>query len=249
MEAPSDNTNTKNTKPKRKTRAQVRAETERARKRRIALIAGAVVIAVLVAGGLIWSNRDSSDLPTLQVADAAELSGIPTDGRVIGDPNATVHLIEYGDYQCPACASFATQAFPELLSGYIAPGKVSFEFRDLAFLGDDSVTAAQAAACAIPQDGFWLYHDTIYDNHYGENLGNLSKSRLLDMAELSGLDRDQIASCLDDGTTAAEVQAMHQEATQLGVASTPSFVLNGELIQWQGWDAMKQSLDAALANQ
>ena len=48
------------------------------------------------------------------------------------------------------------------------------------------------------------------------------------MAELSGLDRDQIASCLDAGTTAADVQAMHQEATQLGVTSTPSFVLNGE---------------------
>ncbi len=248
MESPSDK-NTSKTRSKRRTRAQVRAETERARRRRIALIAGAVVVAVLVAGGLIWSNRSSSDLPTLQVADAAELSGIPTDGRVIGDPNAPVHLIEYGDYQCPACASFATGAFPELLSGYIAPGKVSFEFRDLAFLGDDSVTAAQAAACAIPQDGFWLYHDTIYDNHYGENLGNLSKSRLLKMAELSGLDRDQIASCLDDGTTAADVQTMHQEATQLGVTSTPSFVVNGELIQWQGWDALKQSLDAALANQ
>jgi protein-disulfide isomerase len=45
------------------------------------------------------------------------------------------------------------------------------------------------------------------------------------------------------------VQAMHQEASNLGIASTPSFVLNGELIQWQGWDAMKQALDATLANQ
>jgi len=168
---------------------------------------------------------------------------------VIGDPDAPIHLVEYGDYQCPACASFSNQIFPELLSGYIATGQVSFEFRDLAFLGDDSVAAAQAAACSIEQDGYWPYHKTIFTNHYGENLGNLSTSRLLEMAELSGLDRDQIASCLDDGTTAAEVQAMHQEASNLGIASTPSFVLNGELIQWQGWDAMKQALDAALANQ
>lgn len=234
---------------KRKTRAQVRAEAERARKRRLFLIGGAIALAVLVAGALIWSNRDSSNLPTLHVAEAAAFDGIPMDGRVIGDPNAPLRLVEYGDYQCPACASFSNQIFPELLSDYIATGQVSFEFRDLAFLGNDSVTAAQAAACAIEQDGFWLYHDTIYANHYGENLGNLSTSRLLQMAELSGLDRDQIASCLDDGTTAAEVQAMHQEATQLGVNSTPSFVLNGELIPWQGWDALKQTLDAALANQ
>ena len=231
---------------KRKTRAQVRADAERARKRRIFLIGGAIVLALLVAGGLIWSNRDSSDLPTVQAASAASLEGIPADGRVIGDPDAPLHLVEYGDYQCPACASFSTQVFPELLADYISTGKVSFEFRDLAFLGDDSVTAAEAAACSIEQDGFWPYHETIYLNHYGENLGNLSESRLLEMAEVSGLDRDQIESCLDAGTTAADVQAMHQEATDLGVNSTPSFVLNGELIPWQGWDAMKQTLDAAL---
>ncbi|MCA9858571.1 MAG: thioredoxin domain-containing protein, partial [Thermomicrobiales bacterium] len=89
---------------KRKTRAQVRAEAERARKRRLALIGGAVALALIVAGGLIWTNRDSSNLPSLQVAEAAAFEGIPTDGRVIGNPDAPLHLIEYGDYQCPACA-------------------------------------------------------------------------------------------------------------------------------------------------
>jgi protein-disulfide isomerase len=231
---------------KRKTRAQMRADAEQARKRRLLLIGGAIVLAVIVAGALIWSNRGSSNLPGLHEADAAALANIPTDGRVIGDPNAPVHLIEYGDYQCPACASFQQSAFPQLLSDYIATGKVRFEFRDLAFIGDDSVTAAEAAACSIDQDGFWLYHDTIYGNHYGENLGNLSKSRLLKMAELSGLDADQISSCLDAGTTAADVQTMHQEAKQLGLTSTPSFVLNGEVVQWQGWDALQQQIDAAL---
>lgn len=232
---------------KRKTRAQVRADAEKARRRRLLLIGGAIALALIAAIGLIWSNRDSSNLPTLHAADAAALEGIPTDGRVIGDANAPVKLVEYGDYQCPACASFSQSTFPTLLSDYIATGKVSFEFRDLAFLGDDSVTAAEAAACSIDQDGFWLYHDTIYANHYGENLGNLSKSRLLQMAKLSGLDGDKISSCLDAGTTATDVQNMHSEATQLGLNSTPSFVLNGQVIQWQGWDAMKQAIDAALA--
>jgi protein-disulfide isomerase len=233
---------------KRKTRAQVRADAERARKRRLYLIGGAIAIALIVAGGLIWSNRDSSNLPGLHEADAAALANIPTDGRVIGNADAPVHLVEYGDYQCPACASFSQNVFPTLLSDYIATGKVSFEFRDLAFIGDDSVTAAEAAACAIDQDGYWLYHDTIYANHFGENLGNLSKSRLLEMAKLSGLDQDEISSCIDAGTKLTEVQQMHQEATQLGLTSTPSFVLNGQVIQWQGWDAMKQAIDAALAS-
>lgn len=233
---------------KRKSRAQVRADADRARKRRLYLIGGAIAVALIVAAGLIWSNRDSSNLPGLHEADAAALAGIPTDGRVIGDPDAPVHLIEYGDYQCPACASFSQTVFPNLLSDYIATGKVSFEFRDLAFIGDDSVTAAEAAACSIDQDGYWLYHDTIYANHFGENLGNLSKSRLLQMAKLSGLDQDEISSCIDAGTNLTEVQSMHQEASQLGLTSTPSFVLNGEVLPWQGWDAMKQAIDAALTS-
>lgn len=234
---------------KKKTRAQVRAEADRKRKRRMILIGGAVVAAVLVAAALIWSNRDSSDLPSLQAASAADLADVPAEGRVIGDPNAPVHLIEYGDYQCPACAQFDNQVFPLLLTEYISTGKVSFEFRDLAFLGPDSQTAAEAAACSIDQDGFWPYHETIYANHFGENLGNLSESRLIEMAELSGLDKEQIASCLDAGTYAGDVQAMHQEAQQLGLNSTPSFVLNGTVLPWQGWDAMKQAIDAALAQQ
>lgn len=232
---------------RRKTRAQVRAEAESARKRRLLLIGGAVAAAVLVAAVLIWTNRESSNLPTLKSVDAAAIAAVPTEGRVIGDPNAPVRLVEYGDYQCPACAAFDEQVFPLLLSKYIATGKISFEFRDLAFLGNDSVTAAEAAACAIDQDGFWPYHQTIYANHFGENLGNLSESRLLKMADLSGLDRDAIASCLDAGTYAADVQQMRQEASQLGLTSTPSFVLNGEPIPWQGWDALEQTLDAALA--
>ncbi len=235
------------TPAKRKTRAQVRADAEKARKRRLIFGAGAVVLAVVLAGVLIWTNRESSNLPSLHVAEVAAMDDIPTDGRLMGDPNATVHLIEYGDYQCPACATFHESYFPLLLSDYIAPGKIQFEFRDLAFIGPDSITAAEAAACSIEQDGFWAYHNTIFGNHFGENLGNLSTSRLVKMAELAGLDSGKISSCLKAGTNATDVQNMSQEARNLGINSTPSFVLNGEVVQWTGWDGLKKALDDALA--
>ena len=238
---------TKNKQARRRSRAQVRADAERSKRRKVFILGGGIALAAIVAIGLILANRDSGSLPALQSVEAAELDSIPSDGRVLGDPDAPIHLIEYGDYQCPACAVFEQQVFPELVSDYIATGKVRFEFRDLAFLGDESMTAANAAACAIPQDGFWAYHKVIYGNHHGENLGNLSEKRLLEMAELAGLDAGQIGDCLDEGTTTAEVQAMRQEAASLGLSSTPSFVLNGTVIPWQGWDAMKQAIDAALA--
>lgn len=236
------------TPAKRKTRAQVRAEAERNRQRRLILGIAAVALAVVAAGALIWFTRGSSNLPGLHTTDAAMLEGIPANGRILGDPNAPVHLIEYGDYQCPACASFHTDTFPKLLSDYIATGKVQYEFRDLAFLGPDSVTAAEAAACSLDQDGYWPYHDTIFANHFGENLGNLSKSRLLKMADLAGLDSGKINSCLKAGTTTTDVQNMRQEASNLGINSTPTFVLNGEVQQWTGWANLQQAIDNALAS-
>lgn len=229
----------------RQTRAQRRAEVARAKQRRRLMIGAGIAIALVAAIALIFTNRGGADLPDVQAVAAVD-SAIPSDGRTLGDPNAPVHLIEYGDYQCPACAAWDEQVFPQLVQEYVATGQVLFEFRDLAFLGDESTRAAEAAACAVDQDAFWPYHAAIYGNHHGENLGNFSKGRLLEMAEVAGLDRDAVESCLDDGTYADDVEAMGAEAAALGINSTPSFVLNGTVVPWQGYESLKVAIDAAL---
>ena len=231
----------------RQTRAQRRADAQRAKQRRTIMLVAGVAVALIAAVVLIFTNQGGANLPELRTVAAID-NDLPSEGRILGDPNAPVHLIEYGDYQCPACAAWDEQVLPRLVQEYVATGQVRFEFRDLAFLGTESTRAAEAAACAVDQDAFWPFHSAIYGNHHGENRGNLSKGRLLEMAELSGLDRDQMESCLDDGTYAAEVEAMGAEAAALGINSTPSFVLNGTVVPWQGYESLKAAIDAALAS-
>ena len=138
---------------------------------------------------------------------------------------------------------------PQLVEGYVAPGKVRFEYRDYAFLGPESGLAAEAAVCAEEQDQFWQFHDTVFANQGRENTGNITEPRLRQMAEAIGLDLTAYDECMASDRPEQHVEADLAEARQLGVTGTPSVFVNGQKIDWQGWDGLKQEIDAALADQ
>ena len=69
----------------------------------------------------------------------------PRTGTAIGSPDAPVTLVEFADLQCPFCAQWATDAFPDLVEEYVRPGRLRIEFRGLAFIGPDSEKALRAA--------------------------------------------------------------------------------------------------------
>lgn len=248
-------------------RAERRLQEQRAAKqRRLFFFGGAVAIAIVIAAVLILVNRDDdsgSSFPAVAAAAVTD-ANIPFDGTTLGDPNAPVTVIEYGDYQCPGCAQFFTNDQQKLINDYVATGKVKLEFHAFPFLdrklslnsdgtvsssGDgESIRAAEASLCAVDQNAFWRYHDTIYTNHNGENQGAYSESRLLDMADVIGLDRAAFASCLDSGTHKSDVETLYAEAIQAGVQQTPSFAINGKVSVYNGYDDLKTKIDAALAN-
>uniref|UniRef100_A0A831THW8 DsbA family protein n=1 Tax=Thermorudis peleae TaxID=1382356 RepID=A0A831THW8_9BACT len=170
----------------------------------------------------------------------------PRDGRVLGDPNAPVLVVEWGDYQCPACLQFKQVLFPQLVQDYIATGKIRFEYRDFAFIGEESTLAAEAALCAQEQGKFWEYHDTLFANQRGENVGSFTSARLKRMAEIVGLDMGQFNSCLDSRRHQGEVEAMRQEGQGLGVNATPTFFVNGQKLQIRYYQDLLNAIEAEL---
>ena len=135
---------------------------------------------------------------------------------------------------------------PQFINDYVATGKVLFEFRDLAFLGDESTQAAQAAGCALDQGKFWPFHGTVYANQVAENSGAFSKGRLQQMAQKANLDINVFNSCIDAQTHKNDVAAMVAEANKAGINSTPTFLVDGQKINYQGYDSLKAAIDAAL---
>ncbi len=100
----------------------------------------------------------------------------------------------------------------------------------------ESHWAAEAAECANLQDKFWEYHDKLFSVWSGENAGTYTKANLKKYASDLGLDTGKFNQCLDSDQTMSTVQADTGDATRLGVQGTPTFLVNGRLMQLTSLD-------------
>ena len=165
-----------------------------------------------------------------------------TEGRVAGDPDAPVRIVSYEDFQCSFCRQF-NEDTAALLEEFVETGIASIEYRHLAFLGDESVRAAEASECAADQELFWDYHDILFLRQGAENDGVFATGNLKDFArELAearperDFDLDAFDSCLDSGVKEPLVNLATSEASSFfqsltGRVSTPSFLINGQPLQ------------------
>jgi protein-disulfide isomerase len=189
----------------------------------------AVVALVLLSGGLGGSSVAAvspSDIP----APAEELR----QGRTLVQPGSTppVTIEVYEDPQCGHCATFTKRIEPLLISEFVADGTASLTYKDFVVFGGESWDAAAAMRVAEALDGkFWELHGVIFQNQSGVNDGAYSRARLADMAALVGLDRDEFLREMDDPSYRDAVEAEVLEGNELTISSTPTLVINGELIR------------------
>ena len=183
-------------------------------------------------------NRSS---PTLQNHPATKFN-------TMGDVNAPVKIIEYADFQCPFCLRYWQDTEPQIIKMYVMTGKVFYEYRSVgAFIGPDSASAAEGAYCAGDQGKFWEYHDMLYSNWTGENVGDFTPDKLKQYAASVGLDQQTFNNCLNQNKYAGQVQQDVANAKADGIHSTPSFLINGKLVEGaQPFDVFQQAIDAAL---
>ncbi len=185
---------------------------------------------------------------TLAVTQPAQQTTSNQPANSMGDPNAPVRLIEYADFQCPYCRQFWQETEPQIVEQYVKTGKVYFEYHSVgAFLGDESGAAAQAAYCAGDQGKFWEYHDTLFSNWTGENVGDFTPDKLLQYAASVGLDKGTFGDCLNSGKYASRLDQDVKDAQAAGIRATPSFLINGKLVEGAlPFASFQQAIDAAL---
>lgn len=183
------------------------------------------------------------------IADA----GVPTDGYAMGDPAAPVTIDVYADFQCPYCQRFSLLVAPELIDSWVRPGQARLVFHDFAFLGEESRWAAVAARLAAEQNRFWPFHDLLYSNLLGENVGSYTPDRLLIMGQMAGLDLDAFVAGLQVPAARAAWAIIDQEmraaASTLGVSATPTVFVNGVKVTSPDAATIGAAVQAALAGQ
>jgi protein-disulfide isomerase len=200
-----------------------------ARTQRIAMIGIIVVGALFVAAALIYPNLK----PVGEIASADSNPRINANDNAMGDPNAPIKIEEFSDYQCPYCERFVKETEGQLENTYVADGTVYFVYRSFgSFIGPESKAAAEAAYCAGDQNKYWEYHDILFANQTGENVGAFSDRRLQAFAETLNLDMNAFNSCFNSGKYSSRVDQDGVDGKAAGVTGTPAFLLtytvNGE---------------------
>ncbi|GAA1710592.1 DsbA family protein [Propioniferax innocua] len=170
-------------------------------------------------------SQQPSEEPDLTVLEARD----PDDVQALGPVDAPVGLVVYSDYQCPYCSVWFRDTFPEMRK-YVDSGDLRVEWRDVNVFGKASERAARAAHAAGLQDHFWEYHAELFPD--GERLpeSELTDEALADRAEDLGLDRERFESDMNSDEVRATIAQHAAQGQQIGVRSTPAFILGGEPI-------------------
>ncbi len=209
------------------------------------------VVAVIGAGALFLSarNRPAAVLSWDGPAPAPAADGF--NGYVIGSDSAPVEVTEFLDFECPACAMFATIQFPTIREQLINTGRVRWRSRDLPLSGHKySRFSAHAAQCAGEQGKYWEMHDQLFGNHSWAQTGRDPGGLFRQMAQAAGVDLSRYDECMQTGRYAGRIEASRQEGERLGSSGTPSFFVNGRLVQTRGVpnsDQIKELVDQAAA--
>ena len=188
--------------------------------------------------------------PAKITMDTFLLNGSP----ILGNPDAPITLVEFGDYQCHYCNVFFQSIEKDIIKNYVETGKVKMIFKDYNIIGPDSVKASQGAHCANEQGLFWEYHDILYSNWTGENNGWASGTNLANFAQEIDLNMNDWSECMIKQKHSQIILRSNDDAKTLELTGTPAFFVinsNGEVTKLFGaqpFEVFKTTFDDMLEN-
>jgi protein-disulfide isomerase len=188
------------------------------------------VIAIVGVLGLVWAVARPK-----QGVTEVDLKADPTQARgyLLGDSTAPVQILEFADFECPACANFATLTEPDVRKALIQTGKASYRYFDYPLpMHQNTWFASNAAACADEQGKFWEMHDMLFANQdrwNGEATSN-PKGAFKGYAQSLGLDMSKWEDCYDADRYRSRIAANRAEAERRHIGSTPTFIIGNKMV-------------------
>ena len=223
----------------------VTSSARRKRDRGFYLTLGALALAGIVALGYV-ASRPKGQPPREVTFDS---SAAQAEGYFVGSPTAPVQITEFADFECPACAQFATVTEPDVRSRIVQQGLASYRFYDFPLPQHrNSMAASLAAACANDQGKFWEMHDRIFmgQNEWSTQATSRPKGVLARYAREIGLNMDAWERCFDGRKHQATVEAHRNEGLRRQIQQTPTFLINDRVYAGApNYDQFKALVDSA----
>jgi protein-disulfide isomerase len=194
------------------------------------------VITIVVFGGAIWYANQSA---------AAANEGVEVKQNIKGNADASVELVEYSDFQCPACGAFYP-VVKDLLAQYGDQLRFEYKHFPLSNIHPFAQSAAMAAEAAGQQDKFFEFHDQLFENQQSWSQSAAPTAQFVSYAEEIGLDIEQFRRQMNASILRDKVRAEFEEGRELGVTGTPTFFLNGERMQFTTYEEFISQIEEAV---
>jgi len=214
-----------------------------------ALIAGAVFLS---RGGVPEGTLANGQNPTKK---DITIKPVTSADHILGNPNASIVIVEYSDLECPFCKTFQ-KTLHQIMDEYGESGKVAWVYRHfpLAQLHTKAAKEAEATECAAELGGnaaFWKYTDRLFEVTPSNN--NLELSQLPVIAAEVGLDVAAFNTCLSSGRYTAKVEQSYQDSLAAGGTGTPySIIISGKqqipIEGAQSYSGVKSVIDSLLGS-
>jgi protein-disulfide isomerase len=211
------------------------------------------LLALIAAGGAGWIAYQATRPKSLGVVTLDPSIPLPESaGYLLGDSSAPVKVLEFADFECPACGHFANLTEPDVRRRLIETGVVSLRFLDFPLSAhQNSWDASMAAACAAEQGKFWEMHDLIFQaqDQWATQATNRPRGVLERLARSLGLDMARWNQCYDEQRYRLRIAAHQREGERRRVTFTPTFIIGSRMIPGAlSYDVFKAYVDSALAD-
>lgn len=199
------------------------------------------ILAVIVIGIIVFisGQEESTDI---------DYEGQP----FIGEESAPVDIVEFGDYQCPHCKDFNDSVFPIINQELVETGKAKFYYMHYPVIGPESNSAAKLAESVyheLGNDTFWDFHHLLFENQTTESgdpnefTDDFMKANLEEVA--SSEEVEQVMDAYNDDKWEEDFEEDVSTANNLGVESTPSIYIDGELFKGESMEEFMEAVEEA----
>ncbi len=186
------------------------------------------ILALVLIGGSIWYSS---------IVGAKNNENITFSSHVKGNSEAAVKLVEYSDFQCPACTSFQL-ALQEIMAEY--GDSLSLEYKHYPLpIHPQAESSAKAAEAAAQQDAFFAYHDKLFENQDTWSRSKNPSVLFIQYATELGLDTEKFKRQMNSSLIRDKVRDSGREAREMGITGTPTFFLNGERMNYKTYEEFK----------
>lgn len=162
----------------------------------------------------------------------------------LGPDDASVTVMAFEDHRCPHCRTYSMEVFPAVKCQYIDSGDIRYEFRDLPVVNNESwrsASAARAVQNTVGNGAYWAYSKLLF-----ENQNSLGPDTYASLAEEVDADPDTVRTAAVEEAYRPTVEADRSMGIDMGVESTPTIVVDGELVSGNGYESVSSAIDSAL---